>query len=536
MKTFSTLAFLDGAGAWLNGLAASTPRLFEALLVIAVLFPFCVAIALAVGGNLKPRPVKVTAMAGFVLSALCALFLAATYYAMDAAGGYAFEIIRETGLQRFGVFLHFGLNGISTPLFAMAGLVGLAAGAYAVSGQIERLRLFLILLLTMQSGLMGLFASVDVLFFYLFHEFALIPTFILIAMWGGRGRKVVALEMTIYLTFGAMLTLAGLLLLYLSSDALAFNMIELRRVVGTIDHGTTIAALLLLGFGVLVSLFPFHSWAPKGYATAPAANAMLHAGVLKKFGLYGLIQIGLPLVPAGFAHWAPVLMWLALGNIVLIGLVTMAQRDLKLMLGNASVMHMGYAFLGLFAFSTVGVGGAVLMMVAHGLSVALLFMLADVVERRAGTTELSELGGMAKTAPVLAGFFVAATMASIGLPGFANFWGELAIFVSLFKSTTPWVVAPAILGIVISAIYGLRAVSRVFFGEAKSEYIGGDLSGAEKWPAVLLLIGLLAVGLWSRLIADDIDAAVQDVLATAEMQPTLPAAPEVAATDPSPSR
>jgi NADH-quinone oxidoreductase subunit M len=515
MTGLTTLAFLDGLGAQLRALN-EVPNLNQIVLVIAVLFPLCVALSLTISGQLTERAVKITAMIGFGVTAIGAVWLGATYAALGADGGYAFTLVRGTGLESLGVFLHLGLNGISMPLFVMAGLVGLAAGGYAISGRTERLRLFLILLLVMQTGLMGLFASVDILFFYLFHEFALIPTFILIAMWGGRGRKMVALELTIYLTAGAMITLAGLLLLYLGSGfspaERPFDMISLRLALGSISHGTTIAGLLLLGFGVLVSLFPFHSWAPKGYATAPAANAMLHAGVLKKFGLYGLIQIVLPVLPEGMAAWGPTLMWLALGNIVIIGFVTIAQRDLKLMLGNASVMHMGYAFLGLFAYSVVGVGGAVLMMFAHGLSIALLFLLADVVERRAGTTELSELGGLAQPAPVLAGFFVAAMMASIGLPGFANFWGELGIFVSLWQSATPWVLAPAILGIVLSAIYGLRAVSRVFFGEAKTAYAGGDLTLAEKWPAVLLLLGLFLAGFWPRLISDDLNAAVEQAL------------------------
>lgn len=515
MTGLTTLAFLDGIGAQLRALNA-IEHFNQIVLVISVLFPLCVAVSLAISGKLTDRAVKITAMLGFLVSALGAVWLTATYCALELDGGYAFVLQRATGLESFGILLHLGLNGISMPLFLMAGIVGLAAGWYAISGQTERLRLYLILLLVMQTGLMGLFASVDIFFFYFFHEFALIPTFIMIAVWGGRGRKMVALEMTIYLTFGAMITLAGLLLLYLSSSATTFDMIALREVVSSIDNGATIAGLLLLGFGVLVSLFPFHSWAPKGYATAPASNAMLHAGVLKKFGLYGLIQIALPLVPAGMAHWGPTLMWLALGNIIIIGFVTIAQRDLKLMLGNASVMHMGYAFLGIFAASTIGIGGAVLMMFAHGLSIALLFLLADVVERRSGTTELSELGGMAKSAPVLAGLFVAATMASIGLPGFANFWGELAIFLSLAQAPVWWVVIPAIVGIVISAIYGLRAVSRVFFGEAKATYSGGDIAGAEKWAALLLLAGLFVAGLWPRLISDDLNAAVEQSIAPAQ--------------------
>lgn len=511
MTAILPLAFLDGIAAQLRSLNEGS-LLNQVVLIVAIFFPFCTAVSLAISGTLTRRAVQFTAMLGFVIPFVAALWLAASYYALPANGSYAFEIIRPTGLQDFGIFLHLGLNGISMPLFLMAAIVGLAAGGYAVSGELERVRLYLVLLLVMQSGLMGLFASVDIFFFYLFHEFALIPTFILVAVWGGRGKKAVALEMTIYLTLGAMLTLGGLLVLYVNSAATAFNMMAMRATLGEVGLASTIFALLLFGFGILVSLFPFHSWAPKGYATAPAANAMLHAGVLKKFGLYGLIQIALPVLPEGMADWGPVLMWLALGNIIIIGFVTIAQRDLKLMLGNASVMHMGYAFLGLFAYSVVGIGGAVLMMFAHGLSIALLFLLADVVHRRAGTTEFTELGGMARSSPVLAGFFVAAMMASIGLPGFANFWGEVSIFISLFRSEMAWVVAPAVAGIVISAIYGLRAVSRIFFGDAKMTYTGGDLTGAEKWPAALLLVALLAVGLWPRLISEDLDAAVAEAL------------------------
>jgi NADH-quinone oxidoreductase subunit M len=524
MITTFTLGMLEGLRPLLEGIESSGAG--HTALLIAVIFPLCMAISMTLGGAMSDLFARAMAMLGFIVPAVISLFLVILYCGLDYNGGYAFQLISKTGLESLGIFFHLGLNGLSMPMFVLAALVGVAAGGYAVSRPMEKIRTHLILLLVMQSGLLGVFASVDVLFFYLFHEFALIPTFILIAMWGGRGRKTVALEMTIYLTLGAMLTLAGLLLLYLQSDALAFNMIELRRVMGSIEDGSVIAALLLLGFGVLVSLFPFHSWAPNGYATAPTANAMLHAGVLKKFGLYGLIQIALPLVPSGVLEWSPVLMWLALGNILIIGFVTIAQRDLKMMLGNASVMHMGYAFLGLFAYSALGVGGTVMMMFAHGFSIALLFLLADVIERRSGTTELSELGGLGKQAPVLAAFFVAATMASIGLPGFANFWGELAIFISLWESATPWVIAPAIAGIVISAIYGLRAVSKIFFGEAKLEYKGGDMTKAEKWPALILLAGLLVVGFWPRIISDDVDAAVQEVLHTA--QPALNAAANVA--------
>jgi NADH-quinone oxidoreductase subunit M len=264
-------------------------------------------------------------------------------------------------------------------------------------------------------------------------------------------------------------------------------------------------------------LWPLHTWAPLGYGAAPSSNAMLHAGVLKKFGLYGLIQIGLPLLPSGLVQWSHPLAWLAvIGNVLIVGFITIAQRDLKQMIGYSSVMHMGYAFLGIAAASAVGVGGVVLMMVAHGLSVALLFLLATSVHHRTHTFAMDEMGGLAQKTPVLAALFVAATFASIGLPGFANFWGELTIFVSLWKFS-PVITALAIAGVVISAIYGLRAAAAVFFGpatahmnEVTEKHPPVDLRWSERIPALILLAALLFLGFWPKSMSDSLNAALAE--------------------------
>ena len=483
-------------------------------LLVSIFAPILAALVLLCGSRFSVNSMRALSVFGFGLPLMIGIML---YGLFDPslAGEYNFELRLPTGLESIGIYLHLGLNGISMPLFLLAGMVGLAAGLYAMNSKAERLHLYLALLLFMLGGLMGTFASIDVFFFYFFHEFALIPTFLMIGIWGGAGRRVAAIEMTIYLTLGALLSLLGLIALYVQSGVDSFSLLELRNYLSsqalTETVQNNIFALLLFGFGILVSLFPFHSWAPKGYSVAPTGAAMLHAGVLKKFGLYGLLQIAAPLLPLGAEHWFPWIVWLALGNIILIGLVTMAQKDLKMMLGYSSVMHMGYAFLGIACFSVVGVGGALLMMVAHGLSVALLFMLSTCVYHRSLTFDLSSMGGLATKAPVLAGFFVAATMASIGLPGFGNFWGEFTIFVALAETDmTKWIVAPAAIGIVISAIYGLRAVSNIFFGQAKESFKERlesgqitDLQPFEKLPACLLIGGLLLTGIFPRIISDD---------------------------------
>lgn len=485
-------------------------------LLSAVLVPMVVGVILLFGAGFASSARRAIGVVGFGWPFLVGVVLYALFD-HSLTGVYNFELKLPTGLESIGIFLHLGLNGISMPLFLLAGLVGLAAGLYSMFSDAERPHLYLALLLFMLSGLMGTFASIDVFFFYFFHEFALIPTFIMIGIWGGAGRRGAAIEMTIYLTLGALLSLVGLISLYVQSGADSFSLVELRNYLTSQPlHQTAqenIFALLLFGFGILVSLFPLHSWAPKGYAVAPTGAAMLHAGVLKKFGLYGLLQLGAPLLPGGAEHWFPWIVWLALGNILFIGLVTIAQKDLKMMLGYSSVMHMGYAFLGLACFSVAGAGGALLMMVAHGLSVALLFMLATCIHHRTRTFDMEKIGGLAQQAPVLAAFFVAATMASIGLPGFGNFWGEFTIFVALAESeTTRWIVAPAAIGIVISAIYGLRAAAKIFFGETSESFAKfaegreiEDIKTYEKLPACLLLAGLLVIGIFPRTFSDDAD-------------------------------
>ena len=305
-------------------------------LLVSMIAPLALALAIALG--LPKRWSVLLAYVAFAIPALMALHV--WWYFGDAIKdhGYAFLTHYSTGLEAYGIRLTLGLNGIALPLFVLAGLVGLAAGLYAIQSGAERLKLYLMLLLVMQGGLMGVFASVDVFFFYFFHELALIPTFIMVGIWGGRDRSYAAMKLTIYLTLGAMLSLIGLIALYVKSGATSFDLISLRQTLTAQPIAATVQnnifALLMFGFGILVSLWPLHTWAPLGYGAAPSANAMLHAGVLKKFGLYGLIQIALPLLPQGFLHWSGPLAWLAvIGNVLIVGLITMAHRDLKQLVG-----------------------------------------------------------------------------------------------------------------------------------------------------------------------------------------------------------
>ena len=265
--------------------------------------------------------------------------------------------------------------------------------------------------------------------------------------------------------------------------------------------------LLLIGFGVLISLFPFHTWAPEAYASAPAPAAMLHAGVLKKFGLYGLLRIALPLLPEGAQHWRSLLVVLLLGNIMYVGLATIAQKRLDWMLGYSSVMHMGYIFLGIASANLIGLNGAAVLMFAHGISIALLFALAGEIRRRTGTLVFSDLGGLGKLMPFAGFAFGVATFAAIGFPGFANFAGEMMVFFGAFRVGADWqgfhlfqvATVLALWGVVISAVYMLRAYRAIFMGAPNEQRLHGrsapsDLARTLRLPVILLIAATMIVG------------------------------------------
>src|SRR5256712_4455669 len=300
------------------------------ILTLIICCPLVAAIML----SFVPRSFRVimraVALAATLLSALLALTMFLQFN--TGADGYQFEYQRSW-VQSLGISYHVGVDGINVGLVLMAAIVAFAAAC--VSWEIkEREKEFYILLLVMAGGILGAFASLDLFFFYFFHELALVPTFIMIGVWGrGEQKNYATFQITLYLSIGALLALIGLIALYLRLPAAArsFDIVTLtdyfRANPMPVAAQRFIFPLLMFGFGILVSLLPFHTWAPLGYASAPTATAMLHAGVLKKFGLYGLIRVALPLMPDGAKHWFFVLGILCLGNIIHSGWVAMRQRD-----------------------------------------------------------------------------------------------------------------------------------------------------------------------------------------------------------------
>ena len=474
------------------------------MLLFLVLCPIAAAVLIIAGA-----PARLTALVAAISNLFVTLLLLSRFDQVAAGFQFVSSIVVSADWR-----IHFalGVDGLSLLMLLLATSVSVAAVWFA--GKIENYeRAFYACLLFISAGAIGAFASIDLFFFYAFHELALIPTFLLIGIWGTGNRSAAAWKITIYLTLGSFVLLIGLILLYQSVPAAArtFDILELQAAITANPIAAPaqrhIYLLLLIGFGVLISLFPFHSWAPEAYASAPAPAAMLHAGVLKKFGLYGLLRLAIPMLPDGAHYWMYLLVILLLGNIIYIGLVTIAQKQLDWMLGYSSVMHMGYIFLGIASANILGTTGAAALMFAHGLSIALLFAIAGQIRNRTGTLLFDDLGGLAKVMPFAGLAFGFATFAAIGLPGLANFASEIMIFFGAIRNGWEMqrfhifqiATVLALWGVVISTVYMLRAYRSTFMGTMNERW-GKlvDLGAGLRVPVALLIAGLIWFGFFPQ--------------------------------------
>ena len=437
-------------------------------------------------------------------------------------GNTDYQFVHEIpwwGAQSLGITYRVGVDGINVGLILMGAVVAFAATLAAWEIK-HRQKEFYILLLVMTGGILGAFASLNLFFFYSFHELALVPTFIMIGVWGrGADRTRTAFQITLYLSVGALIALIGLIALYLKSGAQSFDIEVLTAYLKdhplSLQDQNLIFPLLLFGFGILISLWPFHTWAPSGYGAAPAPTAMLHAGVLKKFGLYGLIRVALPLMPDAVKHWAHIIGWLCLGNILYCGLVAMRQKNFNWLIGYSSVAHMGFVFLGIASLNVIGVTGAVLVMIAHGFLAALTFGLSGYLYHTTGTLDMAQLGGLLRRLRFIGVVTMMALFAGCGLPGFANFAGEISVFFGAWKQFH-LITGLAVWGaLVIGAVYMLRAIRHIFQGPLPEKWmaVAEDTWPLRKVPYLVLLVSLLTFGFFPQLLAGKIQPSVSRVLA-----------------------
>lgn len=321
------------------------------------------------------------------------------------------------------------------------------------------------------------------------------------------------MKLTLYLLVGSALMLVGLLALYFSGEGRSFYLPEVAAKVFTPGFQKIFFPILFLGFGTLAGFWPFHTWSPDGHASAPTAVSMLHAGVLMKLGAFGILRIGVELLPVGAQFWAPYLMLFTLVNIVYGALVAMAQTDLKYVVAYSSVSHMGIVLLGICTLHPVALNGAILQMFSHGIMTGLFFALVGMVYGRTHTRVIPDMGGLARQLPFLALAFTVGGLVSLGLPGFSGFVAELLVFLGAFR-VYPVAAAIAVTGILFTAIYILRVVQKIFFGPVRESFTGlTDANAVEKTCLAILMLVMLAVGVYPGSLLRIINLTVEPLTA-----------------------
>lgn len=458
----------------------------------------------------KEKEIKYTAAIVTFISLLLSIIAFVTYN--KAIGGLQFQ---ETysWIPAFGINYSVGGDGLSLPLVLLTAIV-VFAGVFASWKMEKRIKEFFIFLLLLVAGVFGVFISRDLFLFYIFFEIAVIPMYILIGVWGSTRKDYAAMKLTLYLLVGSAFILIGIIATFVYANNLGIRSFDIQTL-GTIHYSTSFQKfaffLMLIGFGILVPMWPFHTWSPDGHVAAPTAVSMLHAGVLMKLGGYGIIRAGVLLFPDGAKYWVPLIAVLSIANVVYGSMVAMAQKDLKFVIGYSSVSHMGYVLLGIASLNFEGIDGAVAQMFAHGIMTALFFALIGNIYHQAHTREIARFGGLIHQMPRAAVGFIIAGFASLGLPGLNNFVAEFLIFLgSHDKPVKLFSIIPfkaisilAILGIVITAAYVLKVIQETFFGPRKEEWNHlEDVKGVEMIPIVMLAGVLVFFGLFPSPLID----------------------------------
>ena len=420
-------------------------------------------------------------------------------------------------IPQFGINYHLAVDGISLFLVLLTTLMGPIVILYSWSNIKNNLRAYLALLLIQQTAMLGVFLALDLVLFFIFWEFSLIPMYFLIGKWGSERRVYAAMKFFLYTMAGSALMLVVILLLYWQTGSFNWGVIRQLDLAPTLQFWAFLA--FALGFAIKVPLFPFHTWLPDAHVQAPAAGSVILAGVLLKMGTYGFLRFCLPLFPDAATTFAPWLAGLALIGILYGALVALVQKDVKSLIAYSSVAHLGFVMLGIATINRQGLSGAVLQGVNHGLSTGALFLLIGMIYERRHTRLLSDFGGLWKQIPIFSALFLVTVMASVGLPGLNGFVGEFTILVGAFQVNPLWAVLGTV-GIIFAAWYLLVAVRGMLHGpldNPENEKLK-DLSGREILLLVPLIILFFVIGLFPDLLLDKINPAVevliQDVTST----------------------
>ncbi|MEM7536743.1 MAG: NADH-quinone oxidoreductase subunit M [Chloroflexota bacterium] len=479
------------------------------LLSLITFLPAIGAIALLFLPN--DRLKKLVALGVTLLTFVISLVL---WFGWENGQAAAQFVEKADWLPQAGIYYHMGVDGISVLLVLLTTLIMPIAVFFSNEYVHDRVGPYLSLMLLLETAMLGVFCALDLLLFFVFFEFSLIPMYFLIGKWGGENRTYAATKFFLYTFAGSALMLVAIITVYMATGT--FDLVELQSANISSMLQTWAFLGFAIGLAVKVPLFPFHTWLPDAHVQAPTAGSIILAGVLLKMGTYGYLRIAIPLFPEASMTFGPYIAILAVIGILYGALVALVQKDVKSLVAYSSVAHLGYVMLGIFAFNAQGYSGSVLQMVNHGLSTGALFLMVGLLYERRHTRMLDDFGGLWKSVPIYCGFFLVVAMSSAGLPGLNGFVGEFTILLGMYAHEPVFAVLGA-LGVILAAWYLLIAFRKIAQGpltnpENDSDHLA-DLNLKEIGMLLPLVILFFLIGLFPNLFLEKINPSVEALAA-----------------------
>jgi NADH-quinone oxidoreductase subunit M len=427
------------------------------------------------------------------------------------------EEARYAWLPALSIYFHLQIDSLSLPFLYLASVVVPISLLAVQREKLGNPRLFYGLVLLLQGLLMGFFMAQDLAVFVIFWEAMLFPLYFIILLWGKEQRQTAALQFLIYMIAGSALMVAAVLALYFSSFSAqgtgTFNIRELAQISRSMPYAWWTGAIFFLAFAVKTPLFPFHAWLPAAYYQASTPGTILLSGILSKAGIYGFLRIGAELFPSLIREWSPLLLELAIFGVFYGGLIAWKQHDFKRLLAYSSFSHVNFILAGIFVWSQTAQTGAIFQALNHGVTISALFLVAGWLEERIGSTDMGQVNGAARAWPLLCWFTLIFVLSSIALPGMNNFIGEFLILFGLFGEH-PWAAVFLTLTVILSALYMLRWMQKVYFGPfALDQENHWDIRGKEAAIAIPLIGLVLWMGLYPAPILQQIQPAAQKMIA-----------------------
>ena len=485
------------------------------LLSTVIFLPLLGVIAIALLRGLGAAAIKGIALVIGLLTFVISLGLYTGFDATTAT--FQHVVIQEGWIPDSGISYRIGIDGISLWLVLLTTFLTPVCILAAWNSIEKGLSGFMMSLLALETGMLGVFCSLDLFLFFVFWESMLIPMYFLIGIWGGERRIYATVKFVLYTMAGSALMLVGILALYFQND----NSFDLTKLSGPFRHSDLLFLGFFIAFAIKVPLFPFHTWLPDAHVEAPTAGSVILAGVLLKMGTYGIIRFCLPLFPDAAAKFTPLIVTLAVIGIIYGALVAMVQPDLKKLVAYSSVSHLGFVVLGLFSRNPVGIQGSMLQMINHGLSTGALFLLVGMIYERRHSRMIVDFGGLSKQMPVFATIFMVVTLSSIGLPGLNGFVGEYMILLGSFveNAFSKVYVVFATVGVILAAVYMLWMFQRVMFGTLdKTNAELPDLNAREIIVMLPILLFIVWIGVYPKPFLSKMEKSVGVVVTQVKAQ------------------